>query len=76
MPFQKMNVEPEVFKRTPCDRNYACLTEEAVCKVESFIDRDVQILRCRDERACVYRKNYQGMFICTCPVNKAAFNLY
>ena len=72
---RSMNVAPEIINSTHCDMNYACLSGKAVCNVEPFIDRDVQLLRCKDERACVFRKNYQGRYICTCPVNRASFSL-
>jgi hypothetical protein len=72
---RSMHVEPEIINSTRCDMNYACLTGKTVCQVEPFIDRDVQLLRCRDERSCAYRKNFQGRFICTCPVNRALFSL-
>ena len=55
--------------------NYACLSGTTVCQVEPFLDRDVQVLRCRDERSCAFRRKYRGMFICSCPVNRASFGL-
>jgi len=72
---RSVNVEPEIVNKTQCDMNYACLSGKAVCNVEPYEDRDVQILRCRDERSCAFKKNYQGLFICTCPVNRASFGL-
>ena len=71
---RSINVEPEIVYTTQCDRHYACLTNKAVCKVEPFVDRDVQLLRCKDERSCSYKKKYQGRAICTCPVKKASFS--
>jgi len=68
------HVEPEIIHNTPCDLNYACLSGK-VCQVEPFIDRDVQLLRCHDSRACAFRKIYQGRSICSCPVNRAAYGL-
>jgi hypothetical protein len=70
-----MHVDPEIISKTRCDMNYACLSGTAVCRVEPFLDRDVQLLRCRDERSCAFRKSYQGRYICTCPVNRATFSL-
>ena len=72
---RSMNVEPEIVNNTPCDMNYACLSGKAVCDVEPFVDREVQLLRCKDERSCAHKKKYQGRFICTCPVNMASLNL-
>jgi hypothetical protein len=70
---RSMNVEPEIVKNTQCDMSYACLSGKTVCNVEPFMDRDVELLRCRDERSCALKRNYQGQFICTCPVNRASF---
>jgi hypothetical protein len=72
---KSMNVEPEIVNKTHCDMGYGCLSGKAVCNVELYVDRDLQLLRCRDERSCTFKRNYQGWFICTCPVNRAAFNL-
>jgi len=72
---RSMNVEPAIINKTQCELNYACLTGKDTCRVEPFLDRDVQLLRCMDERSCAYRKNYQGRSICTCPVNRASFSL-
>ena len=69
------NVEPEIMKNSQCDMNYACLSEKGGCNVEPFVDRDLELLRCKDERSCAFRRNYQGMFICSCPVNRASFGL-
>jgi len=68
------NVEPEIVKTTQCDLNYACLSDKTVCHVEPFEDRDVQLLRCKDERACAFKKKYQGRILCTCPVKRASFS--
>jgi len=56
--------------------NTTCLAGKDECCAGLFEDRDVLFLRCRDERkTCVFRKSYKGLFICTCPVNRASFNL-
>ena len=70
-----MNVEPEIIAKTQCDMNYACLSGKDKCNAEPFVDRDVQLLRCRDERSCAFKKKYLGQFICSCPVNIAAFGI-
>jgi hypothetical protein len=70
---RSMNVEPGIVKNTQCDMSYACLSGKAVCNVEPFVDRDVELLRCRDERSCTFKRNYLGQSICTCPVNRASF---
>ena len=72
---RSINVEPEIVSNTQCDMNYACLSGKVVCDVEPFVDREVQLLRCKNERSCVHKKKYQGRFICTCPVNMASLNL-
>jgi hypothetical protein len=68
-------VDPGIIGKTPCRMNHACLSGQSVCRVEPFVDRDVQLLRCRDRRACAFRKNYRGMSICMCPVNRASYGL-
>jgi len=68
-------VEAGIISATPCDLNHACLSGDAACLVEPFVDRDVTLLWCRDERSCNYKKKYQGRFICNCPVNLAAYRL-
>jgi len=70
-----MNVAPEIMMKTHCDMNYACLSGKGVCNAEPFLDRDVQLLRCMDERSCAFKKSYQGRSICTCPVNRASFSI-
>lgn len=72
---RSMTVEPAIVSGTKCDRNYACLSDKSACKVEPFMDRELQLLRCRDERTCAYKRSYQGQFICTCPVNRASFGM-
>lgn len=72
---RSMNVEPAILHKTQCDMKYGCLSGRHVCDVEPYLDRDVQLLRCKDDRPCAFRKNYQGLSICTCPVNRASFNV-
>jgi hypothetical protein len=69
------DIDPEIILMTRCDMNYACLTDKSLCNAEPFLDRDVQLLRCRDERSCPHKKNYRGFFICTCAVNRASFRI-
>jgi hypothetical protein len=72
---RSIHVEPDIVNKTQCELNYACLSGNNVCNVELYEDRDLQLLRCREERSCAHRKKYQGLFICTCPVNRASHNL-
>jgi hypothetical protein len=72
---RSMHVAPELVINTRCDMNHACLSGKSVCHVEHFLDRDVQLLRCMEERTCAYKKNYQRWHLCTCPVNRASFGL-
>ena len=72
---RSMKVGPEILARTQCELSYACLSNRAVCKAEPYEDRDVLLLRCRDERACAHRKSYGGLSVCTCPVNRASYGL-
>ena len=71
---RSINVEPEIVTKTRCDMNYGCLAGKAVCNVEPYLDRDVQLLKCVDERSCAFKKSYLGLSICTCPVNRASFS--
>lgn len=70
---KSMNVDPEIVSHTPCDMHYACLSDKGACDVEPFVDRDLQLLRCNEARSCPYKRKYQGRFICSCPVNRAAY---
>ena len=70
---KSMNVDPDVLKKTRCDDGYACLSGKAACNVELFVDRELELLRCKDERVCAFKRNYNGQFICTCPVNRASY---
>lgn len=70
-----MDIAPEIVTKTRCDLQYACLSGKAVCKVEPFVDREVQLLRCKNERACAFKRKYSGWDICSCPVNIASFGL-
>jgi len=72
---RSMHVEPELVNNTRCDMDHACLSGKHVCQVEHYLDRDVQLLRCMEERTCAFKRNYQGRHICTCPVNRASFGL-
>ena len=68
-------IDPDILKNTQCDRKYACLSGEAMCRAEPYEDRDVLLLRCMDERSCAYRRKYLGLYICTCPVNQASYSI-
>lgn len=72
---RNLDIDTDIIRKTRCDRHYACLHDDAACDVELYLDRDVQLLRCREKRDCEHRKRYQNCFICTCPVNRASFNL-
>ena len=72
---RSVNIEPGILEKTPCDLNHACLSGEVVCSVEPFVDRELELLRCKDERACAFKRKYDGQYICSCPVNRASFGL-
>ena len=71
---KSMNVDPEILKETLSDHDYACPSGEAACNAELFVDRELELLRCKEESACEFKRNYNGQFICTCPVSKASFS--
>ena len=70
---KSMNVDPVIESKTKCDMHYVCLSDNDACDVEPFVDRELQLLRCKEERSCAYKRKYQGRFICSCPVNRAAY---
>ena len=70
---KSMNVDPVIVSKTKCDMHYVCLSDKDACDVEPFVDRELQLLRCKEERSCAYKRKYQGRFICSCPVNRAAY---
>ena len=70
---KSMNVDPEIMNNTKCDMHFACLSDKDACDVEPFVDRELQLLRCKEGRSCAYKRKYQGRFICSCPVNRAAY---
>ncbi len=37
------------------------------CRVEKFLDREVELLKCREGGSCPYKQRYDGYFICVCP---------
>jgi len=72
---RNMNVEPEVVNNTQCDMNYICLSGRIVCNVEPYLERDVQFLRCMEQRSCAFKKSFKRWFTCACPVNVASYSL-
>ena len=72
---RNMNVESEIVNNTQCDMNYACLSGKTVCNVEPYLERDVQFLKCVEQRSCAFKKRFKRWFICACPVNVASYSL-
>ena len=72
---RNINVEHEIVNKTQCDMDYACLSEKIVCNVEPYLERDVQFLRCMEQRSCAFKKSFKRWLICTCPVNVASYSL-
>jgi len=66
-----IDLNAQLLDTVRCSENFACLEDETVCKVEYFVDRDVELTRCLDSRICIYKTQYGGGFVCTCPVKKA-----
>lgn len=40
--------------------------DPSLCKTQVFIDRDVEILRCEEDKPCPYKMYYNNMVICDC----------
>lgn len=40
--------------------------DPSLCKTQVFIDRDVEILRCEENKPCPYKVYYNNMVICDC----------
>lgn len=45
-------------------------TDKSKCNTQLFYDRDVELLRCNEEKNCSHKQYYNNMTICTCPRNK------
>ncbi len=37
------------------------------CDTQTFIDRDVEVVICQENRQCEFRRSYNNLVICTCP---------
>lgn len=41
--------------------------DPAVCRIDIFVDREVEITRCLASGSCPHRRSYQGNHICSYP---------
>lgn len=61
----------DVQTATECSHGHACLSNPNWCQTDLFDDRDVLVVRCREQRRCHYRRKYNDFFICSCPTKTA-----
>jgi hypothetical protein len=64
------DIDAEILCGGQCQFDHACLTDWSMCRTEWFLDRDVELLRCLNDRKCRYRARYGNMFLCMCPVRQ------
>lgn len=61
----------DIMQQTRCDLDFACLTDASVCQTEAFLDRDLPLIKCLNERDCHYKTVYGKKTVCSCPVQRA-----
>ena len=44
--------------------------DPSLCDTQLFYDRDIQLLRCNEEKQCPYKSFYNNMTICDCPTGE------
>jgi len=44
--------------------------DPSLCNTQLFYDRDLELLRCDEEKACPYKSFYNKMTICDCPIGE------
>ena len=40
--------------------------DASLCKTETFFDRDVELVVCKESKNCAYKKQHNKMTICLC----------
>jgi len=41
--------------------------DPSLCNTQLFYDRDVELLRCNEEKQCPHKGFYNNMTVCDCP---------
>ena len=61
-----------------CRKIFLCLSnnKEIYCKVKSFIDKDIDILKCLHNDYCNYKISFGNSKFCFCPTRKEIFKKY
>ena len=68
-------IDPQVLQAAQCEHGFACLGEESPCETMRFTNKDVEIVKCLGKLPCAKRNSYDGMQICTCPVQRELHGL-
>ena len=67
----QFNLSTDILEAAKCAYGFACLEGTDRCQTESFVDRDVPLIRCLGGEQCQHTRCYNGMTICSCPVKRA-----
>ena len=46
--------------------------DPSLCNTQVYYDRDVELIRCEEEHDCPYKRYYNNMTLCDCPIDKPA----
>ena len=47
--------------------NSSYLLNSATCNTQVYIDREVEVILCQEDRQCEFRRSYNSLQICTNP---------
>ena len=70
----KFEVPSDILDQTTrCQSGFCCLSEDGanLCKVEHFVDNQIQFVRCLTAKPCRYQMPFGQKIICTCPARLA-----
>lgn len=73
--FIQGDIDPQILSTARCEHDFACLGGEAPCETMVFTNRDVPVVKCLGKQPCNKRNSYDGMQICTCPVQRKLHGL-
>ena len=72
---ERVDIDPRVLLAARCEHGFACLGQASPCETVRFTNRDVDIVKCLGKLPCNKRNSYDGMQICTCPVQRKLHGL-